>query len=270
MDTYKVSIADRFLTIIYLENKNMKKILLILILISSQSSVFAQNTEGIVHFERQMNWVKMIKKLPFLSQEEKDRAEQTWKNDEENKEKMNLYFNEKQSIYTWGQDHQESQYSGYAWRNSELLFYKNFEKERHTDMIEMLGKTYIVDDSLRKPDWKILNQIKEVAGYVCMKAITEDKIKGQKVVAWFTGDIPVSDGPETLWGLPGMILEMDVDDGTVMVTATSVEFKKLDKELVLPKMKGKKVTNIEIDKVVSNHIKDSIKSNRNPYWAIRY
>ncbi len=212
----------------------------------------------------------MIKKLPFLTQEEKDRMEQTWKNEEQNKQKMNLFFNEKQSIYTWGQEQQEYEGFEFRGRNEELVLYKNFETEKQTNMIEMLGKTYLVQDSLRKPSWKVMNQIKEVAGFICMKAVMEDKVKGQRVTAWFTGDIPVAGGPEEAFGLPGMILEMEADDETMLVVATSVEFKKLEKELVLPKMKGKKITNKEFDTVIAKHISDSIKSQRNPYWAIRY
>jgi GLPGLI family protein len=95
-------------------------------------------------------------------------------------------------------------------------------------------------------------------------------VKGQKITAWFTGDIPISGGPEQVYGLPGMILELDADDGTVMAIATSVEFKEVDKELTLPKLKGKKVNNQEFDAVISKYINDSIKMQRNPYWAIRY
>lgn len=230
----------------------------------------AQKTEGLIRFERQVNWIKMMKKLPFLTQEEKDRMEQTWKNDPDPKQKMNLYFNEKESLYTWGQEDQSYEDENWKSRNKELVFYRNFENEKRTDLIEILGKTYLVQDSLQKMDWKVMNQIKEVAGFICMKAVTEDKIKGQKITAWFTGDIPVASGPEQTFGLPGMILELDADDGTVMVTATTVEFKKLDKELVLPKLKGKKVNNKDFDAVVSKYINDSIKMQRNPYWAIRY
>ena len=190
----------------------MKKIFLCILLFSMWGVGSAQKTEGIVHYEYQVNWIKMIKKLPFLTQEEKDRMENTWKNEENTKQKMNLYFNEKQSIYTWGQDQQEYEGSEYKGRNEELVLHKNFETEKRINMIEMLGKTYLVQDSLRKPTWKVLNQIKEVAGFICMKAVTEDKVKGQKITAWFTGDIPVEGGPEEAFGLPGMILEMEADD----------------------------------------------------------
>lgn len=239
-------------------------------LLLSFEGAFAQKTEGVVHYEYQINWIKMMKKLPFLTQEEKDRMENTWKNDPDPKQKMNLYFNEKETLYTWGQDQQEYEDENWKSRNRELIIHRNFETEKRTDMLEILGKTYLVQDSLKHIEWKVMNQIKEVAGYICMKAVAEDKVKGQKITAWFTGDIPISGGPEQVYGLPGMILELDADDGTVTAVATSVELKKLDKELVLPKLKGKKTTNKEFDTVISKYINDSIKMQRNPYWAIRY
>lgn len=251
----------------------MKKIFLLIVIMFplwGQESLFAQNSEGVVHFERQVNWIKMMQKLPFLTKEEKDRMEQTWKNDPDPKQKMNLYFNEKQSLYTWGQEDQSYEDENWKSRNKELILFRNFETEKRTDLLEILGKTYLIQDSLKQTNWKVMNQIKEVAGYICMKATCEDKVKGQKITAWFTGDIPISGGPEESYGLPGMILELDADDGTATVVATSVEFKKLDKELVLPKLKGKKVNNQEFDTVVSKYINDSIKMQRNPYWAIRY
>jgi GLPGLI family protein len=127
-----------------------------------------------------------------------------------------------------------------------------------------------VDDSLHTPKWKVMNQIKDVAGYICMKAVTEDTVKKQKITAWFAGDIPISAGPERYFGLPGVILELDINEGDVVITATKIEFKKLDKELIIPKTKGKKIKDADYDALLRKHLKDSIKSQRNPYWAIRY
>lgn len=71
--------------------------LLLLVLIVTTAS--AQKTEGIVTYERKTYWSKIIARMTFLSQEQKDRAAQTWKNDDESKEKMKLAFNETEAIY---------------------------------------------------------------------------------------------------------------------------------------------------------------------------
>jgi GLPGLI family protein len=127
-----------------------------------------------------------------------------------------------------------------------------------------------VDDTLHAPTWKILNQIKEVAGYICMKAVTVDTVKKQTITAWFAQDIPVQAGPERFFGLPGLILELDVNDGDVTIIASKVEFKKLTNEFNLKKMKGKKISDAEYNKIIADFIKESIKGERNPYWGLRY
>jgi GLPGLI family protein len=75
-----------------------------------------------------------------------------------------------------------------------------------------------------------LNDLKEVAGHICMKAQVEDLSKIRKLQHGLL-KISFQAGPERLWGFPGMILELDINDGAVTVVATKIEFKKVDKEL---------------------------------------
>jgi GLPGLI family protein len=230
---------------------------------------FSQKTEGMIVYERQEFWSKIIGQLTYLSNEEKDRVKQTWgKNDEGWKSKTKMFFNANESLLS---NLEEASEYGWSSRTEDYYIYRNYEKEKKTEIIEMMGKTYVIEDSLRAPSWKVLNQIKDVAGYICMKAVSEDTVKHQKITAWFTGDIPVSAGPERFYGLPGMILELEINDGDVIITASKVELRKLEsKEMTLPKLKGKKIKDADYDALIAKHIKDSIKSYRNPYWAIKY
>lgn len=231
----------------------------------------AQKNEGIVNYERKTYWTKIIARMTYLSQEQKDRAAQTWKNDDEFKEKMKLAFTENESLYSFTNEQGETEDGSYSWRNSELKLYRNFEKDKKTDIVEMLGKTYVIEDSLHTPNWRIGNQIKEVAGYICMKAEAEDPIKKQKITAWFAQDLPVPAGPERYNGLPGVILELNLNDGDVVIEATSVTLKKLTpNDLKLPKTKGKKINDAAYDALIRQHITDSMTAHRNPYWAVRY
>jgi GLPGLI family protein len=235
------------------------------------SPAIAQKTEGVITYERKTYWTKIIARMTYLSQEQKDRAAQTWKNDDEFKEKMKLAFNENESLYTYASEQGETEDGSYSWRNSELKLYRNFEKDKKIDIMEMLGKTYIIEDSLHAPTWKIGNQIKDIAGYVCMKAETEDPIKKQKITAWFAQDLPVPAGPERYNGLPGVILELSLNDGDVVIEATGVTLKKLTPDdLKLPKTKGKKINDTAYDAIIRQHIADSMTAHRNPYWSVRY
>lgn len=249
----------------------MNRIINLLLFTLIATASMAQKTEGVVNYTRKTYWTKIIGRMAYLSQEEKDRAAQTWKNDDEFKEKMKLAFNANESLYTFASEQGETEDASYSWRNSELKLYRNFEKDKKTDVVEMLGKTYIVEDSLHTPVWKIGNQIKDVAGYICMKAEMEDPIKKQKITAWFAQDIPVSAGPERANGLPGLILELSLNDGDVVIEATGVTFRPLTPDdLKLPKLKGKKINDAAYDALIRQHIADSMVAHRNPYWSIRY
>ncbi|MCB0574279.1 MAG: GLPGLI family protein, partial [Saprospiraceae bacterium] len=134
-----------------------------------------------------------------------------------------------------------------------------------------LGKTYVIEDTLIAPEWKILNDIKEVAGHVCMKAFLEDTLKQQKITAWFALDMPLSAGPERLCGLPGLILEVDVNDGAMLISADKIDLRKLDKELNMPKkLKGKRIKEAEYYALLKKHIEDRRKAEEPAFWGMRY
>lgn len=248
----------------------MKNLLVCLLLLIS-SVATAQKTEGVVTYVRKEHWLKITNRMTFLSKEQKDRMAQTWKNwAEDNKGiKMKLAFSPNESLYTYNSDEPEE--GGYSWRKSDFYVYRNFEKDKKTDMIEMIGKTYIIDDSLHAPVWKIGDQIKEVAGYICMKAETIDSVKQQKITAWFAQDIPVAAGPERVNGLPGLILELDINDGDAVIEAVSVAFRPLTPEdLKLPKLKGKKIDDVAYDTLLRQYIAQQMTARQNPYWELRY
>ncbi len=58
--------------------------------------------------------------------------------------------------------------------------------------------------------WKILNEKEKISTYNTQKATTE--FGGRKWTAWFTTDVPLTDGPYKFSGLPGLIVKIE-DDG---------------------------------------------------------
>ena len=236
------------------------------------SCVSYAQQEGMVRYTRTTYWTKLNSTLPYLSKQEKEKQAYMFGGRDEGIEYTLLYFNERGSYYTQS-DQLNSWEEKYDYNGRKEVFgiKRNFDKNSMTEVFEMIGKTYIMEDSLRQLDWKILNDIKDVAGHICMKAMIQDTIKKQKIIAWFAQDIPINAGPERLYGLPGLILELDVNDGAVIVEATKIEPLKVTTQMDLPKkMKGKKINELAFQDMIRKFIQDKIKEEQNPFWSIRY
>ena len=130
--------------------------------------------------------------------------------------------------------------------------YKNINDNQFVQDQDFYGRQFLITDSLEKLDWKIGNETKQIGKYLCIKATavktvdefdwrsmrgksrknkTESQNKSEKtksitedieipktinVVAWYTPQIPISQGPGEFWGLPGLILEVSADRTTIL------------------------------------------------------
>ena len=67
------------------------------------------------------------------------------------------------------------------------------------------------------------------------------EIDGKKVLAWFTPDIPISAGPQKYYGLPGLILEANLNQGQQVWLASSINLAIPGKDELFEPKEGKKV-----------------------------
>ena len=107
--------------------------------------------------------------------------------------------------------------------------YKNYPTGQMTitDRISSQGYCYV--DSLHTQIWTMGDSTREVLGYTCQQAMAD--FRGRRWTAWFAMDIPVSDGPWKLGGLPGLILEA-YDEGQQHVF-TAVGLERVKDELII-------------------------------------
>lgn len=63
---------------------------------------------------------------------------------------------------------------------------------------------YYYKDNDYPTSWQISSDTASINGYKCQKAFT--KFGGRKYTAWFTRQIPISNGPYVFGGLPGLIV----------------------------------------------------------------
>ena len=103
--------------------------------------------------------------------------------------------------------------------------YKNMKEQRYVKQSDLLGKVFLIQDSLKTNAWKLQGETKNIGTYTCFKATLEREVDSdmddgskemQTVTAWYTPQIPVSNGPEKFQGLPGLILEISYDSQTIL------------------------------------------------------
>jgi len=143
--------------------------------------------------------------------------------------------------------------------------YFNFETGKRVDQRELASKTYIVEDSIRKLSWKLSGETKTVLNHTARKATAQrigtrfimgmenGQMKRQEVAdttnitAWFTTEIPVPAGPEFGGQLPGLILELEMNNGRMVYKAVEISPKVTASNIKEPKG-GKKMTAEEFTK----------------------
>ena len=245
----------------------MKKIFFINLLLLITSISYSQSS-GIITYERKQFWINIMSKFPFATKERIERDMMAWGKDQgKYSQKYKLYFKENNTLYI--QDKDENNY-GYSWKQDSYVLTRNHTDKTCKDLIGLLGKEYLIEEPMPKYKWKILNEIKEIQGYLCMKAETMDTVKNTKIVAWFTDKLPMQGGPEGLNGLPGMILAVEYNGDDAVVEAISIELKD-DVTIPYPKkMKGKLIPRNEYHIKYKKYIDESIEGKRNPYWQVRY
>jgi GLPGLI family protein len=78
--------------------------------------------------------------------------------------------------------------------------------------------------------------------------------KENVITAWYCPEIPVNQGPENYWGLPGLILE--VNDGKTVILCSKLVLNSKEKVEIKPASKGKEVTQKEYDEIVKKKMEE--------------
>jgi GLPGLI family protein len=226
---------------------------------------FAQEG-GVVNYTIAHNWTKKFASCEYIPKADRERQLYVWGGAREYVENADLKFNA--TAYRYEITGNQST-STYKWREDEYIIYRNREKGETFDVMTLLNKELVVQDSIPCQNWKIKNDMKEIAGHICMNASFYDTIKGKEVVAWFALDLSVPIGPDRYCGLPGMILEINEANGAVIYTATSVLILNEQMEIKKPlvKKKIKTINYAEHNKRVIDYMNECKKLQRPYFWG---
>lgn len=85
-------------------------------------------------------------------------------------------------------------------------FFKNYPQKGKTRFEETVAmNNYQCIEDIEIPDWQLIpDSTATIIGYPCQLA--KAYFKGRTWFAWYSEDIPISEGPWKLYGLPGLIL----------------------------------------------------------------
>ncbi|MFY7757252.1 MAG: GLPGLI family protein [Flavobacterium stagni] len=89
-----------------------------------------------------------------------------------------------------------------------------------------------------------------------------DLPKDITITAWYTPEIPINQGPEGYWGLPGLILE--VNDGKTIVLCSKIVLNSKDKVEIKAPTNGKEVKQKEYDDIVLKKMEEMREMNSGP------
>ncbi len=218
--------------------------------------IAAQTNEGeIVYSET----VQFKFDIPDISEEAKAKlpTSQTYE--------KTLYFNAESSLYKdMDEEDQEEEFEsddqgeGMHFKmvimRPDNRLHKNLVDYTKTEMREFFGKKFLISGDLTDYNWKLTGEQKTILDYTCQKAVLQDT--SRTLVAWFTPQILVSSGPGEFGKLPGMILEIDINEGESLITASKVKLQALPEDAIVAPKKGKSVTQEEFDQIVEEKTKE--------------
>ncbi|MBT3741054.1 MAG: GLPGLI family protein [Polaribacter sp.] len=175
--------------------------------------------------------------------------------------------------------------------NGQGSIYKNLKDREMIEDVEQFSKRFLVVEQMDQPKWEMGMETKKIGQYTCYKATmvkvdnkvdwgkmfsrrgnskkkdsteTVDKkedVKMLAVTAWYTPQIPVSSGPGTYFGLPGLILE--INEGRTTMLCTEIVMNPAETIEIKKPTKGKEVNREEYNKIVkkkSEEIREQFKS----------
>ena len=144
--------------------------------------------------------------------------------------------------------------------------YVDLEAGTMVEARRFLGRTFRVTRERPALEWQLTADQAEHLGYMVIKA-TAQQDSATTVEAWFTPQIPVSGGPASYGGLPGMILVLSVNSGQVQYQATDVVLGEVEEGLIGPPDEGDEVSGEEFERLVGERLEEMARTRRRPGGA---
>lgn len=261
----------------------MKKLIIAFSLFATLYSmpILAQNFQGVAVYQVNRGGNDVVISSTTMNPAQLEKMREIMKKSET--ETFILNFTKFESIYEkeqkLGAPEPSGKIRGFG-SGKDTKLYKNVKDNLQLEEEEFMGKEFLVSDSLKNWNWQLTSESKKIGDYTCFKAISIKKVTQEELddykkekakelagktsffvseepkestfIAWYTIEIPIAQGPEYFWGLPGLILEASFDK-TVILCSKVVLNPSKSYTMKLPKI-GKKVTKAEYDKIVEDKL----------------
>jgi GLPGLI family protein len=179
-------------------------------------AVFVKSAK--ITFEKKVNLQRQMADNDWISDDAKDKMKKYVTTNWE------YNFNETTSSYKAQKKETETSDAMFFFdmgqNNAEM--FTDLDQHKRVIKKSIMGEDYILQDTVPQLNWKIMNDVRKIAGYECRKAIgvINDTVY---VVAFYTDEILLKGGPEGFTGLPGMILGLAIPRYNSTWFATKVE-----------------------------------------------
>jgi GLPGLI family protein len=270
-----------FIVYYYFKISIMKRFIFLLIVISV-TGVYAQNN---------MHWRAVYQYKRILKEKEKARRDSLLKAQPAMADMMKRFykrfddrtffldFTTHESVY---KEKQKLSKPGgrFSMSGQDRLLYKNLNEKIYVEKKPLFQEIYRIIDTLPDYKWKITGETKKIGNYTVIKAVGKEKVqrlkpspkdkqkdeleweeKEKELVAWFTPEIPIQNGPSKYWGLPGLIMQLDKDGEVYLLKELIVNPTKYNP--IKKPEKGKKITEKEMKKIRRKQLRKMNKMYKN-------
>jgi GLPGLI family protein len=246
----------------------MKKILIVLMIIGPVLTNAQQKFiyEGRIEFERKINVHRQV--------DDEDQSSDWFKEMVKSQPAFHttpfsLQFNNEKTVYKPLGELPKFPIWWILGPAKENIVYTDFAHNTRQSTKLVYEQTFLISDSLDNIDWKISDEMRTIAGMECRKAVGRicDSVY---VVAFYTDEIPVSGGPESFHGLPGMILGLAIPRLHTTWFATKLQLTTpVAKDFEVPTRGTTKTNEAKLKGTLKSSLKDWGKfGERNTWWVL--
>lgn len=140
------------------------------------------------------------------------------------------------------------------------IIYKDLDQSEITYSENVATVNLGYKESIKSLKWQLLGGKKTILNHECYEA--KINLHGRNYTAWYTKDIPISDGPYKFAGLPGLVLEIYDSENNFHYNAIAITKKKMNivYDESIKYTERIKLRDAKIDNIVKNS-KNEIKLN---------